>query len=709
VIEIYLVHAIPGRCRLRLSGLGDDAALRRAVAACLDEHPLIDAFRINVQCDSLVVEHHARGTRRIVQLLLDLDPEAWPEADVEAPEKEVAPSGSSEVERALLWSCGALALSLVAPGPLALASVVISGIPILKRTTRVLLVERRFNVDFLDALALSICVLRADPLTAAVMTLLVNLGDVIRDRTARRSKRQLRSLLDFQSVQARVLAEDGSSRIVKAQELEAGLKVQVLAGDVVPADGTVRRGAAAVDQRSITGESVPATRQSGDTVYAGTSVVDGSLVFEVTQAGAETTAARIVKMIESAPIGETRIQNYAEKFADRLVPPLLAANVGMFALTRNVDRFLAMSIVDFGTGIRVAAPTAILSSMTQAAHEGILIKGGRQVEQLAKLHTVAFDKTGTLTLGRLSILDVQPFSGLPQRRLVELAAAAEAQVRHPVAQALVAHAIEVHALTLPNCEAVDFRIGMGVSGLVGGLRVHVGNERYFRQEHIAIGRAASSLNAAYARGAGALLVAVDETLVGAIYYADALRPESARVITELKRRRIGEIVMLTGDRGGLAHSIAAVLGIARVFAEVLPADKAEIVRTLRGQGAPIAMVGDGVNDSPALAQADVGIALVEGADIARDTADVVLMEADLTRMVRAIDISRQAMRLVHQNYNLIAICNAAALALSIPTGLVSPFVATVLSNGSALLATLNGMRPLLARRPAGGPGRSHSG
>jgi Cu2+-exporting ATPase len=298
----------------------------------------------------------------------------------------------------------------------------------------------------------------------------------------------------------------------------------------------------------------------------------------------------------------------------------------------------------------------------------------------------------------LTVLEVRPFCAtVSADRVLQLAAAAETQLRHPVARALVAQACEVRGLQLPLCEAVDFVIGMGVAAQVCGHRLHVGSERYLRSLGIATGKARSFMGQAERLGHMALLVALDDSLIGAIACSDAPRPEAHAVIAGLRRRGVHDIVMLSGDRDGVARRIAQAVGISKVYSEVLPHEKAEIVRSLRSAHGPFAMVGDGVNDSPALAQADVGISLADGADIARAAADVVLMEDGLHLLLPAIDISRDALALVRQNFTLIAGANTLALALAIPSGLMSPVACTLLSNGSALLATLNAMRPLLDR------------
>lgn len=697
-----LLHAVPGRCRLRIAGLSDPQ-VRAEVEHRLQADEQVRRLRINPACDSLVVEHRGPTEAIVTRLQARRAPTSTRRAGAGARSKLVPlrrPAGEAEPLRALACATASLLLAPLGAGsPLALLPLVLSGVPIWRRALETLVQERRLNVDFLDGLALAITVLRGQAGTGALMAWMVHFGDWMRERTARQSQAQLRDLLDFQAVQARRLSASGRVQLVPADALRPDDQVLVMSGDLVPADGAVASGTAALDQRHITGESMPATCGAGDAVYAGSTVIDGSLTLRVQQAGADTVAARIVKLVASAPAGETRMQNYAERFADKLVAPLLGVNAALLAATGNVDRFLSLAIVDYGTGIRVAAPTSVLASMTRAAREGILIKSGRHVELLAGLRGVAFDKTGTLTRGRLAVLGVQPLArGLSAERLLQLAAAPEAQLRHPVARALVAHA-QAQGLALPACENVDFTIGLGVAGLMRGRRVLVGSERFLRSQGVATAAARAALQAVERQGHAALLVALDDELAGLIAYSDEIRPEAPAVLAGLHQRGVRQLVLVTGDRAPVAQRIAKQLGISRMYAEVLPAEKAEIVHALRAEGSgPLAMVGDGVNDSPALAQADVGVSLAEGADIARDAADVVLMHDGLHGLPQAIDISRQALALVRQNYAIIAGFNTLALALALPSGWVSPAASTLLSNGSAVLAGLNAMRPLL---PAG--------
>jgi len=692
-----VLHAVPGRCRIRVARMRVDASLRERIHHQLSHSALVCSFRLNAACESVTIEHLGQ-----IEALFDmlLQPRSLAVA-ASAQQTALVPIDQSPTNpmTSMAWAVTALVLGPAGGFGLDLVLILLTGFPIWRRAVITLVKERRFNVDFLDGLALAIAVLRREPRTAALMAVMVHLGDVVRGLTARQSEGHIRALLDFQTVQARRVEADGRITLMPAQALQCNDMALMLAGDLVPADGMISSGVASVDQRHITGESVPATRRAGDMVFAGSSIVEGSITVQVTEVGAATVVAKIVQVIDATPVGETRIQNYAEQFADRLVAPLLGVNVAMLALTGNVDRFMSMAIVDYGTGIRVAAPTSILSSMTRAARQGILIKSGHHVEQLATLRGIAFDKTGTLTSGHLTVLDVKPMQArISDDRVLQLAAAVETQLRHPVARALVMHAEQVRGLTLPPCDDVQFIIGMGVTGFVAGQQVHVGSARFLRSLGIATGKASKALCEAERHGYIVLLVALDDSLVGVITCSDSPRPEAHAVVAGLRARGVEHIVMLSGDREGVARRVADQVGIDTVYSEILPHDKAEIVRTLRLQYGPFAMVGDGVNDSPALAQADVGISLVDGADIARAAADVVLMEEGLHLLLPAMDICREGVALVRQNFSLIAGANTVALALAVPTGLMSPMACTLISNGSGLLATLNAMRPLLASR-----------
>jgi heavy metal translocating P-type ATPase len=389
------------------------------------------------------------------------------------------------------------------------------------------------------------------------------------------------------------------------------------------------------------------------------------------------------------------MQNHAERLADRLVLPTLALATGTALLTADFDRFLSLVIVDYGTGIRVAAPTAMLSSMMHAARAGIVIKSGRHMERLAEVDAVVFDKTGTLTHGKPAVLDVITYQDhTTAAHLLGLAAAAETRLQHPVAQALRTKAHEL-GVNIPPCDETQYHLGLGVEGQVNGYYLHVGNERFMRESSISVRPTLHDRAALDEQGYSSLYIAVDGTVAGLVPYADQIRPESRLVIERLHAMGIRDSIMLTGDNAVVARAVCRRLGLTRHFADMLPADKASAIQELQRRGNVVAMVGDGINDSPALSFADVGIAMKHGAEVAHESAHVVFMEDSLWKLVKAVEISRGAVGLIRQNYAIVAGLNTLALALALPGGLISPAITALISNGSAILASLNGLRPLL--------------
>jgi len=711
-MEFSVRHFISGRIRLHLPSLCRKEKLAEAAVAWLEAQNGIKRARLNYACACLIIEYDVsfEGTLRATLgrlSLMSLD-------DLRA---LVAPGQTSAASRPAplplpaagrpLWRRTPLGLPTVSLLMAFSANPVVAAInmplmlwnayPIALRAWRVWRREGRLNVDFLDTLAIAASLAQGNPMAGAIVTWLIKLGDWIRDLTAAGSRRAISELLEFQTKTAWVIRDDIVTAI-PAAELAVGDAVVVYPGEIIPVDGEIIDGHAMIDQKTITGEGLPIMRGAGEAVFAATVIRDGQLTVRAIRVGTSTTAGQIARLVESAPIGDTRMQNHAEKLADRLVMPTLGLAVGTAALTGDFNRFLSLVIVDYGTGIRVAAPTAVLASMTHAARAGIIIKSGAHMERLAQVDTLIFDKTGTLTHGSPAVLDVISYErGITERHLLGLAAAAETQLKHPVAEALRVKARALGA-NIPYCEETKYRIGLGVEGQVNGYYLHVGNERLMRQGSIDIRAAQTDRIALDGQGHSCIYVAIDGTLAGLVPFSDQIRPEGREVIERLHGMGIRNSVMLTGDNAVVARAVGRRLGLSRQFAEMLPADKSEIIQQYQREGNVVAMVGDGINDSPALSFADVGIAMKHGAEVARESADVVLMEDSLWKLVKAVEISRGAVSLIRQNYAIVAGLNTLALGLALPGGLISPSVTALISNGSAILASLNGIRPILRYR-----------
>jgi heavy metal translocating P-type ATPase len=709
-MEFSVRHFISGRIRLHLPSLCRKQKLAEAAVAWLQPQQGIKSARLNFACGCLIIEYDPgfEGVLRatlgrlslmsLEELALLVAPENG--APV-APRLAEVPSPAA---RQSVWRRNPLGLPTLSLLMAFSANPVVTAInmplmlwnayPIALRAWRVWRREGRLNIDFLDALAITASLLQGNPMAGAIVTWLIKLGDWIRDLTAAGTRRAISELLEFQTKTAWVV-RDNVITPVPASELVAGDEVVVYPGEIIPVDGEILDGHAMIDQKTITGEGLPVMRAKGEAVFAATVIRDGQLTVRAIRVGSSTTAGQIARLVESAPVGDTRMQNHAEKLADRLVLPTLALASGTAAVTGDFNRFLSLVIVDYGTGIRVAAPTAVLASMTHAARAGIIIKSGAHMERLSQVDTVIFDKTGTLTHGAPAVLDIINYEPtITSRHLIGLAAAAETRLKHPVAEALRVKARELGA-NVPECEETKYRIGLGVEGQVNGYYLHVGNERFLRQADINVRTAETDRSALDQQGYSCIYVAVDGELAGLIPFTDQIRPESHEVIERLHALGIRNSVMLTGDNAVVARAVCRRLGLSHQFADMLPADKAEVIKRYQRDGNVVAMVGDGINDSPALSFADVGIAMKYGAEVARESADVVLMEDSLWKLVKAVEISRGAVGLIRQNYAIVAGLNTLALGLALPSGLVSPSVTALISNGSAILASLNGIRPIL--------------
>ena len=704
-------HAIPGRIRLHIPILNAPSPLAESVSSWLREQSWIRSVRINYACASLIIEYEPVNADDLNELLsffgsvsLDdidtllsyLDPTGAAGAvgaarGAQVPEKQKWPLLLPSVSLAMVFSANPIATLVNVP------LMLFNSLPIFRRAWKVWREEERLNVDFLDALAISASLMQNNLLAGGVIVWLIRLGDWIRDLTAAGSKRAVSELLEFRDKTAWIV-EDGEVISIPVSELLAGNTVVVYPGEMIPVDGEILHGHGMIDQKSITGEGLPVSRTIGEAVFAGTILREGQVKLRALRVGLETTAGQIAQLVDSAPIGDTRMQNHAERFADRLVMPTLGLAVGTAALTRDFNRFLSLVIVDYGTGIRVAAPTAVLSSMTHAARLGIIIKSGGHMEKLSQVDTVVFDKTGTLSHGTPHVVDVMSFQRhITQDHLLALAIAAETHLQHPVAEALREKGRE-KSLILPPCDETEYKIGLGVQGQVNGYHMHVGSERFMRESDIRVDHVAAVRGDINHRGCSSLYVAVDGELAGLIAYEDRIRPESSQIIQHLHQMGIRDTIMLTGDNEVVAAAVARRLGLTRQIANMMPADKADVIRSLQEEGRVVAMIGDGINDSPALSFADVGIAMKYGADITHESADVVLMEDSLWKLIRAIEVSHDAVGLIKQNYGIVAVMNTLALGLAMPGGLVTPEFTAVLSNGSAIIASLNGLRPVLRRK-----------
>ncbi|MBE9010839.1 heavy metal translocating P-type ATPase [Pseudanabaenaceae cyanobacterium LEGE 13415] len=708
VEDVYyqIVHWMPGRFRIRIPRLAKDEEYGVKLTHLIESLSFVLGTRLNPAASSLIVEYRHEPSAVAIatvqeKLFRAIQEAVTAKVDLALVKKDnhKADNEVDFVER-LGFPAAGLALSLASLAGLPVPPILIGGvvlvgaIPVFQRAWEAIQQEQQLTIDFLDGLAITLHTLQGHFFAPSFMLGLVEGGEAIRDMTARGSERASLDLLDCLSKTAFVL-RDGQVVEIPTQDVVVGDHVIVYPGDQIPIDGVVLDGTGIIDQCKLTGESVPVTRSTGDEVFASTLLVDGTLTILAERTGNNTRAGVIVNLMQAAPVHDTRVENYAATVANQAVLPTLLIGAGVGLFSGNLNRAVALLTLDFGTGIRVSVPTTILSVLTYAARNGVLIRSGRAIEILAKVDTIVCDKTGTLTIGHAGVNDIDVMSNrFGKEEVLCYAASAEKGLTHPIAEAIVHHAKDT-GVALKECEEWEYKIGLGAMATIDGMNILVGSPRFMKQENISLEEYDIRYPDAKAGGQSLVYVAGDGQLLGVIRYSDPPRPESKEVIQELKRMGIS-VQMLTGDVHRVAHSIANNLGIRpeHVHAEAFPERKVEVVKAVHDQGKTVAFCGDGINDSAALAYADVSVSFAGATDIARETADVVLMEDDLRGLIMAIKCARQAMDIIWQNTAIVALPNLGALVSGIFFAL-DPILAVVINNGTAILAELNGLRPLI--------------
>jgi Cu2+-exporting ATPase len=585
-------------------------------------------------------------------------------------------------------------LGLPIPPIMVVGSIALGTFPVFQRAWAGIITQRRLNIDFLDFIAIAITTSQGNFLTPALMLSLIEIGENIRDRTARSSQKQTLDLLNTLS-QFVWVERHSQKQQIPIQNVQPGDIVIVYPGEQVPIDGSIIRGTALLDQQKLTGESMPVFKSQGQPVFASTLVREGQIYILAERVGQNTRAGQSIQLMQVAPVHDTRMENQAIKIAEQAVLPTLLLSGAVFAVTGNPARVASILTLDLCTGIRVSIPTSVLAALSYAARQGILIRSGRALEKLAAVDTIVFDKTGTLTKGEITVVEIESFNPtISTERILALAAAAEQRLTHPVAQAIIRYAETHPKIVIPQRGEWNYQLGLGVEAEIEGEIVYVGSHRFLDQQGINM----ESLHQQQLPGKSEIYVGSNGQLLGRIRYSDVLRPESREVINDLLTTEGVEVHMLTGDNHNTAKAVAADLGIPPGYthAEAFPQEKAAIVSQLHQQGKTVAFVGDGINDSPALAYADVSVSFGDGSEIARETADVVLMQNDLHSLLQAIAIARHTKYLIQQNTNIVVIPNLAAMAMAVLIGL-NPLVATVVNNGSTIIAGINGLRPMVKR------------
>ncbi|MDO3377691.1 heavy metal translocating P-type ATPase [Geoalkalibacter halelectricus] len=699
-MRFRIEHELPGRLRLRLQ---------------LPRYPEVDEAAVEAHFHDIAGLYKVSFSRRTAGVLLRFDGRPATRAALlrcaegMGPHLPLRPAERSELEkkRRIVMRAGTLfLLRPFIPIPLRPLLAVYGALPVLRRGFNAV-AARRFNVDVLDGAAVTAAIATRDFLTVSTITLLLKLGEYLEEWTTGQSRKLLAEMFHTEEEFAWVL-RNGAEERIPASEVVCGDTVVVRTGGLIPVDGKVLQGNALVNQSSMTGEPLAVAKRPGISVYAGTAVEEGELQILAEKVGAQTRAARVIHIIEEAERLKSPTQSRGERLADRVVPFTFGLSGFTYLATGDARRAASVLLVDYSCAIKLATPLAIVSSLAQAAQRRVLIKGGRYLEALAEADAIILDKTGTLTEALPEVVEVLPFGNYTRDFILRQAACVEEHFLHPVAHAVVQKAAAEGLSHAEEHAAVEYVVAHGIVSRLHGERILVGSRHFVHEdEKVDVTTADEQVRAFTEKGYSILYVAIGGKLAGIIAIHDPLRGEATEFIRALPGAGFKRVILLTGDNEATAATVAKSLGISEYYARAFPDRKVEIVTQLQQQGFKVAMVGDGINDSPALAQADVGISMRHGADIAKEAADVVLMEGTLHDILAARAIARSGLELIRRNYRTIVGVNTAAILLAI-TGLTPPLFSAMLHNASTVGVAFNALQPLRRARAAQTPGPERS-
>lgn len=554
--------------------------------------------------------------------------------------------------------------------------------------------ERKLSVEVLDAAAIGVSVIRADFATAGSVMFMLGIGEILEEWTHKKSVGDLARSMSLNV--SRVWKQEGEQEIlVSSSDIIPGDRVVIRMGSVIPFDGVIIEGEGMVNQASLTGEPLPVHKEKGGYVYAGTVLEEGELAVEVKAVSGSTRFEKIVTMIEDSEKLKSRVESKAEHLADKLVPYTLAGTILVWLLTRNAAKALAVLMVDFSCALKLATPIAVLSAIREANAHHITVKGGKYLEAVAAADVAVFDKTGTLTKARPAVKDIVTFCDKSKAEMLRIAACLEEHFPHPVAKAVVAEAKRQGLEHEEMHSKVNYIVAHGISSHIGEQKVVIGSGHFvFEDEGCEIrpgySQVFDSLPAEYSH----LYMAIDNCLAAVICIEDPVREEAPAVVAALRASGIKKIVMMTGDSERTAAAIAAKIGVDEYYSEVLPEDKANYIEAQKAAGHVVMMTGDGINDSPALSAADAGIAVSDGAEIAREIADITIAEDSLMGIVILRKLSQSLMERIRRNYRLIVGINTGLIGAGV-AGLLQPAASAFLHNASTLMISVDSMKNLL--------------
>ncbi len=684
-MDYTIIHELPGRIRIELTSPGMPVPDSYNIEGQFSDIEGIKGVSFNCLTKRLLIHYNGSQARGTILKAIENIPLN--------PTRRNNPKSSNLQQKKKAVMIGGMLLAAGSFMPIALRPLITiyGAVPILKKGI-ISFFNRRLNVDALDSTAIGVAIGRGDYLTASIITFLLKFGDYLEEWTRQRSRESIAKLVYIPSEWAWV-KRNGKETMVNIKDIEVGDLVVVRMGSSIPVDGITVEGEAMVNQSSMTGEPMPVPKRAGVMVYAGTALEEGLLIIRTTHVGYETRVSKIIKVIEESEGKKADIQSHAERLADSIVPYTFLLSGLTYLFTYNHLKASSVLLVDYSCAIKLSTPLAIMSAMIASSRRGVLIKGGRFIEKLAQTDVFVLDKTGTLTEARPEVVDIIPFNRFSRDCILKNAACVEEHFPHPVATAVVKRAEEEGLTHREEHADVEYVLAHGISSKINGKRILVGSRHFIHEDNrIDVGYADSLIKDFTDKGYSILYVAIENILGGIVVIEDPLRKDSLKFINMLRDSGIRRIIMLTGDNDATARSVAERLGIEEYHGQVFPEKKTEIIKRLKNEGHVVAMVGDGINDSPAISYADVGISMKHGADIAKEVCDILLLDGRLEGIIEARKIAQDAMPRIKHNFSYIVGVNTVLIGFGI-LGIISPAISALTHNGTTVLVSLNSLRP----------------
>ena len=690
-MKFQIKHEIKGRIRVRVAMKHMTAKEADLLEYALSSKEGITSVRVNERTADVVLCYQA-DRKQVLSYLRQCHIN-----EIEAPESYLAHSGRElnneywdKLVTTVAWR---YTKKLFIPAPIRTCITLVNAVPYIWKGIKTL-AKGKLEVPVLDATAISISIARGDVSTASSVMFLLGIGEILEEWTHKKSVGDLARSMSLNVSKVWMLSGD-QEVLVDASTIKEGDNIVVHMGNVIPFDGSVVAGEGMVNQASMTGESAAVRKYEGTTVYAGTVLEEGELTVNVKKLGGASRYEQIVVMIEESEKLKSSMEGKAERLADKLVPYTFLTTGLTYLFTRNLTKATSVLMVDFCCALKLSMPIAVLSAIKEARNRNVNVKGGKFLESIAEADTIVFDKTGTLTKAEPTVVKVISFNGEPEDELLRTAACLEEHFPHSMAKAVVDAAKKKGLAHEEKHSKVEYIVAHGISTQLEGKKTIIGSSHFvFEDEKCRIPEGKEELFENLPLEYSHLYLAIEGELAAVICIEDPLREEAADAIRALKECGISKVVMMTGDSDRTARAIAQRVGVDQYFAEVLPEDKARFVEEEKAAGRKVIMVGDGVNDSPALSAADVGIAISDGAELAREIADVTIAAEDLFEVVTLRKLSKRLMKRIYRNYRVIVGFNSGLIAGGI-AGFLQPTTSALLHNTSTLLIAMESMKPLL--------------